>query len=159
MTAIEIIERALESKVIKNSLTYVPDRGATSEELSILSKDLPRFLSESHLSILKKWNGINLDMVRLYGASPSQELRGLSETQYGPLLYFPDAIIFGDDPSGFVYAERSDGKIFALDSSSGGIEIVATSLDDFFTRLVFGEDADQFAGDEWLSEVKRAGLA
>lgn len=160
MTATEVIERVLKTNVLKKSLTYVSERGATIQELSELSKHLPRPLSNTHLSILKRWNGLNLEILRIYGASPIPgELRGLSETQFPQLANLPDTIVFGDDPSGFIFAEAKGGEVISYDVSSDEMEIIATSLDDFFTRLVFGKDAAKFAGDKWLSELRRAGLA
>lgn len=159
MTAIEAIKRVIESKVLKKSLTYLPGRGATVQELAELSDKLPRPLSTRHLALLKHWNGINLDVVRLYGASPTfGELRGLSETQSGPLTKVPGAIVFGDDPSGFIYAEASNGEILSFDSSFGEIKAIASNLDDFFTRLVFGKDAAEFAGDEWMNNLRMGGF-
>lgn len=156
---VETIERVLEAKVLKKSLIYVPERGATEQELAELAKKLPRVLSESHLSLLKRWNGINLDVLRLYGASPAiGELRALSEAQSGLLVSLPGAIVFGDDPSGFVYAETLTGEIVSFDSSYGDLRAVASSLDDFIERLVFGKDADKFAGDDWRDDLRGAGL-
>lgn len=159
MTAVQTIERVLKSKILKESLTYVPGRGVTSQELMELSNKLPRTLSEAQLSLLKRWNGLNLDVVRVYGASPTDgELRGLSEVQSGPLSEISGNVIFADDPSGFVYAETSTGEIISFDSSFGEVKTIAASLDDFFDRLVFGKDADQFAGKDWLSDLRDAGL-
>lgn len=160
MMAVETIERVLDSDILKLSLTYVPGRGATAQELTELSRVLSRQLSTRHLTLLKRWNGINLDIVRLYGATPtSGELRALSETQTGPLAEVPGSIVIGDDPSGFVYAEALTGEIISFDSSFGDVKTIASDLDDFFSRLVFGIDAAQFAGDEWLRDLRKADLA
>jgi hypothetical protein len=58
----------------------------------------------------------------------------------------PGTIQFGDDPSGFMYAERTAGEIVSWDASNGEAKTIATDLDDFLVRLVCGPDADQFAG-------------
>lgn len=158
MGAVETIERVLASGVLTASLVFVPARGATAEELRELSVKLPRALSERHEELLRRWNGLNLDVIRLYGASPTAgELRGLLESQrYGNAAQ--GAIVFGDDPSGFVYIENKDGQIAALDSSLGTQRLIASSLDDFFGRLVFGSDAQHFAGKAWLEELKSRGI-
>lgn len=159
MTPVEIIERVLETQVLKKSLTYIPDTGATLEELTSLSKNLPRELSGSHVCLLGRWNGINLDIVRIFSASSTNtELRSLTESQLGRIEGVTDAIFFGDDPSGFLYLEDSLGEIYSLDSQSGNVRQVAVNLVDFFARLVFGKDAADFAGDDWHRDLKRVGL-
>ena len=159
MTATETVARVLESGLIKRGLMHIPGRGATKQELEALSRKLVRPLSDAHSTLLMRWNGINLDVVRIYAVTPVPgELRGLEEVQAGPLTEIRGAIVFGDDPSGFVYAESLDGTIISLDSSFGTVSVVAEDLDSFFGRLVFGIDAAKFAGDDWFDEVKQAGL-
>lgn len=58
-------------------------------------------------------------------------------------------IDFANDPSGFIYGEDVAGNIVSFDSSCGELEIIASGMDDFFCRLVFGKDAEMFAGKEW----------
>jgi len=158
MTAVETVVRVLESKVLRSSLIYIPDRGATDLEIAALSKHLPRPLSDAHRALLQRWNGINLDVIRVYAASAQTELRSLRDTQAGPFADVKGALVFGDDPSGFVYAEALTGQVICFDSSSGDIKIIAAGLDALFAKLVFGEDAATFGGDEWVEELKRAGL-
>lgn len=159
MTAIDTIENVLRAKLLKASLIFIPQHGATEQALDALSKVLPRSLSKTHLSLLKRWNGVNLDVVRIYGAtSTPNELRGLADVQNEPFSQIPGAIVFGDDPSGFVYAESLDGKIMSLDLSSGEIETIANNMNDFFSSFVFGPKAAEFAGDAWLSKLKKVGL-
>lgn len=159
MAAIDVIERALAADILLPSLTYVPQRGAVKEQLTSISGVLPRPLSESHERLLKRWDGLNLDVLRLYGASPHPgELRGLAEAQIGPLVAVPGTVVFGDDPAGFVYGETKSGEVMSFDSASGQMKKVAESIDDFFERLVFGKDAADFAGADWLYELKSAGL-
>jgi len=74
------------------------------------------------------------------------------------LINVPGAIFFGDDPSGFVYAETLNGTIVSMDSSSGEIKIISSNVDDFFSRLIFGKDASRFAGDDWADGLKAASL-
>lgn len=160
MTATETIELVLKVRLLRKSLVFVPDRGATEPELVELSKKLSRPLSSMHISLLRRWNGLNLDVIRLYGASPTaSELRGIAEAQSGPIVMIPGMVVFGDDPSGYVYAEALSGEVVSFDSSSGESKIVASSLDDFFGRLVFGSDAGEFAGDRWLQDIRSVGLA
>jgi len=159
MTAVDVIERALDAGILIESLTYVPQRGATEGELAKVAGDLRRPLSEGHANILRRWNGINLDVLRVHGASPSPgEIQGLAEVQSGPLADVHGTVVFGDDSSGFVYGETESGEVMSLDLASGQIKKIAASIDDFFVRLVFGKDAAEFAGECWLDELKGAGI-
>jgi len=39
------------------------------------------------------------------------------------------------------------------------VEEKARNIDDFFTRLVFGKDAAEFMGDQWLEDLRASGIA
>ena len=159
MSAIDVIDRALRAKVIREGLTYVPKLGATDAELAALSETLQRPLSRAHASILTRWNGLNLNILRIYGASPTpRELRGLQETQSSALGRIPGVIVFGDDSAGFMYGEAENGEVLQYDTKSDRVKTVASSLDDFFDRLVFGKDAAQFAGEKWQNDLRKVGL-
>jgi hypothetical protein len=159
MSAVDKIERVLRANVLKKALTFIPPRGATDMEIAAAGKALPRPLSARHSALLRRWNGMNLDVVRVYGATETpKEIRALTDAQLSVLAATPGSIVFGDDPAGFVYAELANGQIALWDSDFGDIEIVAANLDEFFDRLVFGVDAEQFAGEEWKLRLEAAKL-
>lgn len=158
-SAASVIERVINSKLLTLGLSYIPERGATEEELAILNSSLPRRLSDSHATLLRRWNGLNLDSIRLYGATPTPgELRGLVESQFEELTELDGAIAFGNDPTGFIYCESESGEIVSVDSQTGKVSHQADTLDAFFGQLVFGPRAAEFAGESWLNEIKAAGL-
>ena len=86
------------------------------------------------------------------------ELRQLSDAQTDMFSGVSNYIVFGDDPSGFMYAEDDGGVIYSVQVSTGDVKELARSLDDFFERLVFGKDAKEFGGQDWEEELRDAGL-
>jgi hypothetical protein len=159
VSAIDTIERVLRAHVLKKGLTFIPPRGATDIEVAAADNALQRPLSARHAALLRRWNGLNLEVVRLYGATETPgEIRALAEAQLPVLAATPGTIVFGDDPAGFVYGELADDRIVIWDSELGGIEVVAANMDEFFDHLVFGADADQFAGEDWKAKLEAAKL-
>lgn len=159
MTTVDFLELVLSKELLIPELVYVPTRGATHLELAMINSQLPRKLSYTHSSILTRWNGLNLDVLRIYGATQTtKEIKGILESQSGFLGKSSDTILFGDDPSGFLFAEDGEGRILSFDSKSDVQKIIASDMDDFFQRLIFGKDAALFGGDDWADEVLKAGL-
>lgn len=157
--AVDKIERVLQANILSKDSMYIPPRGATDIEIAAVNKKLPRPLSPQHAALLRRWNGMNLARVRVYGATATQgEIRALADSQLEVLAKTPGSIVFGDDPAGFVYAELIDGRVVDWDGDYGTIEVTAANIDDFFDHLVFGIDADQFAGDEWKDKLRAAKL-
>lgn len=159
MNAVSRIEKVLSSGVLIPEMLVIPDFGATESEIHEEESNLPRQLSHSHKSLIKKWNGMNLDLIRIYGCGKVHpELNRLSERQSGVLSEGVGNIVFADDPAGFMYAEKNDGSILSVQVSTGEVRDVAKNIDDFFVRLVFGKDARDFGGDEWVEELVDAGI-
>lgn len=159
MSSVTIIEKAIASGVLIEGLTIMPSRGATDVEIVKEEAALPRPLSKQHREILKRWNGMNMDILRLYGCgNVHEELRRLSEAQIVIFSSVENEIVFGDDPAGFMYAEGVDGSIHSVQVSTGEEKKLAVSLDDFFERLVFGQDAKEFGGTDWQEELADCGL-
>lgn len=159
MSAVTIIEKAISSGVLLEDMMVVPRIGSSDSDIKQEEKGLPRPLSKSHISFLKKWNGINLDVVRLYGCgNVHEELKRLSSSQSGVLSELEACIVFGDDPAGFMYAEKDNGSILSVQTSNSEIKEIAQNMDDFFERLVFGKDAKEFAGEDWEEELTDAGM-
>jgi len=159
MSSVTIIEKAIKSGVLIEGLTVIPAVGATDIEVAQEEALLPRPLSVQHKAILKHWNGMNIDVLRLYGcANIHEELRRLSEAQADMFSGLDDVIVFGDDPAGFIYAESADGSVHSVQVTTGEVKRLADSLDDFFERLVFGKDAKEFGGEDWEEELVDCGL-
>lgn len=155
MKAIAVIERALSAGALEPNLISVPSRGATDEEIEEEEALVGQRLSESHKTLLRRWNGIDLEVLRLFGCGPAATQRRLSDAT---MTGVDAAVVIGDDPFGFVYFGASDGRIILLDTDGGAVEEVAADLDDFICRLVFGADAASFAGDDWFHELRVAGI-
>lgn len=159
MSSVMIIEKAIKSGVLIDGLTIIPDRGASDTEIVEEEKKLPRPLSSQHKAILKRWNGMNMDIMRLYGcADVHEELRRLCDSQIDMFSEVEGAIVFADDPSGFIYAESLTGSVHSIQAANGEMKVLAASIDDFFERLVFGKDAKEFGGVEWEEELADCGL-
>lgn len=159
MRAIPVIERVVASGILIPELVVIPSGGATIEELATDASTLGRELSESHTALLRRWNGLNLDVIRLYGCGSCPARTGqLVRMQLGPGTIANGSVAFGSDPAGFVYVETVKGQIQQLDSDGGAISALAEGLDDFLCRVVFGKDAAAWGGDEWFQELRDAGL-
>jgi hypothetical protein len=159
MSSVTIIEKAIKSGVLIDGLTVIPDVGATDVEIAQEETLLPRSLSDQHKRLLKRWNAMNIDVLRVYGCvNVHDELRRLSEAQIDMFADVDNVIVFGDDPAGFIYAESADGSIHSVQASTGEVKRLADSMDDFFERLVFGKDAKEFGGEDWAEELVDGGL-
>ncbi|MFI0416533.1 MAG: SMI1/KNR4 family protein [Candidatus Thiodiazotropha sp.] len=159
MNAVAKIEQALRSGVLIEDLIVVPQSGATDGMIASEEKKLSRSLSSQHKKLLKRWNGMNIDVIRLYGCGPVvDEIDALFNRQSGVLSEQKGNVVFGDDPAGYMYAEADDGSILSVDTASGEVKKLANDIDDFFSRLVFGVDAKDFAGDDWKQELVDSGM-
>ena len=158
MSAVATIERVLGSALLRPTLISVPATGATEGQIARVESRLPRSLSQPHRTLLARWNGLDLDVLRIHGADSSgiDGPRDLASRQDAAAL--PRSIVFADDPSGFVYVEDELGVIWSMDSDGGEAKQVAPDLDAFFSDLVFGRHAAKFMGQSWADELMAAGL-
>jgi len=161
--AVEVIERVLKAGFLSAGLTVIPDRGATRADFDEEERLLPRPLSHVVRRLLARWNGLNLDVVRLYGCG--SVVNGIKRLSPHQLRLAPDELrnldkpmVIGSDPSGFVYVEDTRGPVWSLDTDGGELTRLGDNLDDFLGRVVFGEDAEAFAGGDWVRTLRDAGL-
>ncbi len=157
---IERIEKIINSGILSKNLSDIPNNGATNTMIENEEKLLPRPLSKQHKAFLKRWNGANLDFMRVLGVHPVEsefmeelakeflEWKNLFEEMNNKVIYF------ANDVSGFMYFELEDGSIIQLDTDGGGMEKVAKDMNDFFLNYLFGERANEFMED-WLNELKK----
>lgn len=159
MNAIATIRKVIDSGILESALVSIPSRGATEQEIADEQRLLRLDLCPDHLQILRQWNGVDLEVIRLFGCGEDASPPGrLSENQTPMAVEGVTAIIVGSDPAGFFYSQLADGRIVSIDTDGGENRFVAYGFDDFISRLVFGREADRFAGDEWLVELRRAGI-
>ena len=155
--AIETIERVLSSALLTKELIRVPSRGASREELDDEVQRLGRPLSLGLRTVLARWNGLDLEVIRLYGVgSVEGGIRRLSDEQTG-WRHLPGLVI-GSDPSGFIYLEGQQQEVLVHDTDGGTTKCVASNLDDLLGGYVFGARSASFAGAEWAAELKEVGL-
>lgn len=159
MSAVAKIQSVLDSGLLTPELMFVPTTGATADDIRNEQQLLGRPLCSDQVEILHRWNGIGLDVVRLYGCGDEAKAVGrLSAMQVFGNCGVEGLIVVGADPSGFVYFQAPDKRVFCFDTDGGDFEQISESLDDFFERLVFGPDAATFAGEDWLAELREAGI-
>ena len=155
----ELIRRILSSGFLSENYIRVPSRGATDLEIADTERQLSHPLSDTFKEVIREWNGLDLDVVRICGVGTPE---GAHETVLSYRWLFADGSrhfnAVASDPSGFVYGELPDGSILEWDHDGGGTEVVATSFEDFICNLVFGARASEFAGEEWLEELRDAGI-
>lgn len=159
MGIIEKIQMVIDSSLLSRSLVYVPNFGASDAMLEDAERVLGRKLSLFHRELLKKWNGLDLDIIRFYGCGCNPGPHGsLAENQFELPEVFSSGLVIGSDPAGFLYVEDETGQIFMIDSEGGEISYLATSLNEFICSYVFGERGHEFAGEGWLTELEHNNL-
>ena len=159
MMAIAAIERALASAVLTKTLVVVESRGAMASELRSEQVALGRVLSNLHRVLLERWNGLDLDVIRLYGVGSTEPGIRCLRAEQRDWPEVEGSLIVGSDPSGFIYLERPTGEIWTLDTDGGDEEVVAENIDALFWKHVFGSDAAVFGGEEWAERLLRAGVS
>lgn len=161
---IDKIKKVMQANILSKDLSDIPKNGATLNMIKEEEQSLPRPLSEQHIAFLKEWNGANLDFLRVLGVHPVENefLEELAKenkewedivTEVGH-----GAIYFANDISGFMYFELSDGTITQYDTDGSNDEKLATDMNDFFDNYIFGARAAEYAEQEWLEELKEAGV-
>ena len=156
MSAVNTIELVLGTDLLHRDLIDVPSRGALAEEIVEEESLLPRALTKQHKDLLHRWNGIGLDVIRLFGCGQHSDSRGRLHAMQVPALNSSDgALVIGTDPSGFIYLENRSGVIASYDSDGGDLKRLASSVDELFELIVFGAGANEFAGEEWLDDLRR----
>jgi len=164
MEFINRIEKVIESGILEQGFPRIPKNGATNKMIENEEKKLSRPLSEQHKAFLKRWNGANLDFMRVLGTHPVEnEFMEELAKEYTEWKEIVDevgnkAIYFANDITGFMYFEREDGSIVSLDTDGGSIDKEAEDMNDFFLNYIFGERANEYADTEWLDELKEAGI-
>jgi hypothetical protein len=156
VSAIETIEKALRSGVLISELVRVPAIGATESELVAEESSVGRTFSPQFRALLRRWNGINLDVLRFYGCKGAIT-SAVREVQFSELSQ-NNLLGIGSDPSGFAYCEDQKGAVCSFDTDGGDISYLARDLDDFIARLVFGSDSELFGGPDWADKLKKAGF-
>jgi hypothetical protein len=158
MEMIETIERVIKTRILKESLTLIPDKGASLDNIAEEEALVGRKFSIYHKLFLEKWNGIDLEIIRIYCcATPVNRLKRISDEQFKELIS-NGLMVIGSDPSGFVYLENDKAEIYSLDTDGSEIEFLANNLDIFFADLIFGQNANKFLGDEWKKELINKGI-
>lgn len=160
MSAVETIKKVLSSSLLDEDLVTIPGQGAEANEIAAAEEALGRTLSVQYKAMLSEWNGLDLEEIRLYGCGKTDELIGNLAAQQLPEESGvpPGLVVIGSDPSGFVFLEAEDGGVWQLDTDGGELKQVSSDFDQFISRYVFGPDAHNFSGEEWLEELKSAGL-
>lgn len=165
MDFIKKIENVIRADLLSKNLSDIPLYGVTDEMIQEEEKKLNRPLSNYHKQFLKRWNGANLDFIRVYGVHRTEnefikelaiEYKEWIEEIISDIEGNP--IFFADDTAGFMYFELEDGKIVELDSEFSGLNIIADNMRDFFLNYLFGERANEYMGDEWKQQLKKKGI-
>ena len=165
MDFIERIKKVIESGLLLDELMTIPSSKAIDMIVDAEEKMLPRPLSTYHRAFLNVWNGADLDRVRVHGTGETEEfIKSLSREHQEWKEVIDEVVnkvdekvvLFADDPAGFMYFELESGRIIQLDTDGGSITQVAEDMNDFFLNYLFGKRANEYAGDDWLQELKDA---
>jgi hypothetical protein len=154
MGAVQTIEKVIAASRAKRldlGAVLVSLRGATDAELAELERGVARPLAPAHAELLRRWNGLDLAVLRIHGA-------GTPEPGIRPIGWEGRTLVLASDPSGFVYVESPGGAIIQIDTDGGDHTRVANDFDDFLCGYVFGAQSAKFMGDAWRAELIAAGL-
>lgn len=155
---IATIEKVLASGILIPGLTLIPKQGATTDEIRQEEALIGREFSIHHRIFLEKWNGVDLDVIRIYCCGQSSNrLHRIAGSQFEEISE-KGFLAIGSDPAGFVYLENERAEIYSFDTDGGDIAFQAVNLSAFFTDLVFGQNADQFSGADWKEELRARNL-
>lgn len=159
MDAIALLETIVSPKVLGSGLLLrehisIPVSGATDAEIAQEEAELSKPLSEGYRRFLRRWNGINLDVIRLYGAGEVSP--GIQQLKTMQLPAIDHLLAFATDPAGFVYAEDNTERVVSFDHDGGEIAFVARDFDAFIVDFVFGKDSAAFMGDDWQKQLSSA---
>lgn len=158
MRAVETIRKVLDCGLLEPTLVRVASRGAVDRQVVACETAMGCSISPELRTILFTWNGLDLDVIRLFGAPPLEEgLQSLGSVK--PPAGLAGGVAIGSDPSGFVYFEATDRSVWSWDHDGGRVERLADGVDDFLGSVVFGSGAAHFLGDDWLTELRRRHLA
>jgi len=165
MDFIERIKNIINSGVLDDGFPRISSEGATDDMIEKEEKKLNRSLSNYHKQFLRRWNGANLDFIRVYGVHKTEnefikELAKEYEEWIEEIISDIEGnpIFFADDASGTMYFELEDGRIVELDPEFTGLNVIAEDMQDFFLNYLFGERANEYMGDEWKQKLKDASI-
>ncbi len=145
------------SEFLSKSFIHIPQNGASNDDIKNEEDLLGKCLSEDYKVLLKKYNGINLDIIRFCGVGDTEQyIDRLVDSQ----AHCPkDKLLIGKSPSGLCYLMDNDGKIYWYDTREiDSEELLARSLSELIDDILFGVHAESFAGEEWKEELKQAGI-
>lgn len=157
---VSTIEKVVASGVLIDGLFLLANSGAGSDEIDSAEKMVGHELSSDYKAFLNRWNGADLDVIRLYGCGNVDESLKSIESQSYLIEEFPDFILFGSSPAGFMYLESTlDQKVYVMDAMSSDAPVnICHSFSEFVVEYVFGERSNEFGGDEWKDELLDAGV-
>jgi hypothetical protein len=162
MNIVEKLEQVIASNIIGEELLFAPSKGISKEKMLELDIAFNNLLSEDLKSLLRKWNGLHLDIINFFGFGDPLEgsINSMEENQLKNyhVYNYKDFLAFADDPAAYLYLQSPSGEIYTFDLKNSYMDRVSSSLEDFICNYVFGKRAAEFAGDEWFDEVKAAGL-
>ncbi|WP_182871536.1 hypothetical protein, partial [Stieleria mannarensis] len=113
---------------------------------------------KQHREMLQEWNGIGLEIIRFFGCGTNAEEIGRLGEYVVHNSDMPGVITIGSDASGFAYLEDLSGAVYSLHTGEHRLDLVASDLEEFVCDVVFGSRAEQFAGTDWMDELKEHGL-
>jgi len=150
-----VVEKAIASDLLASSLVVLPESGASVDLVVDLEETLGFPLSPGYKEFLARWNGANLDVVRVHGiASGSSGI----PSAWPFTSYAVAGLVVASDPSGFIYVEAPDHTIHVVDHDGGAKRVIAPDFSAFMTQVVFGSGARHFLGEEWFRELKSRGF-
>ena len=158
-TATETIERIIASGLLTPSLVFLPAAGANRLQIATLEAITVRPLSAQHRALLARWNGANLEVIRLLGTGITDDNIPTIEShlEYARTIA-PGSVPIANDPSGFIYLEMQNGTITCMDDAHENFEQIAIDINHFFSDAIFGIASGSLFGEDWLNDLRTIGI-
>lgn len=156
-----LLARVVDSGILTAENGLPPRRGAYPDEIRTEETLLGISIPSDLRSILTSINGGRLGPIYLWSCGTTAKA-GRELASSNALLRTQCAfsgIAFGQSDSGAFYIRKPDGRVVSVDlATRWQEEDVASSLEDFMTRVVFGRDAGSEWGEDWVQALHLHGL-
>jgi len=157
MNAVSFLEKQIpkffSANLLDQVLVTIPSSGAKLDDIEAEELKIGLSFSNSYRTLLQKWNGLDLDVIRFFGVG-NVTRRILRAAEWQNIYDSTENFLFiANDPAGFSYAENREGHIYSFDHDGGDGERICTNFDYFIIDHLFGKDSNKYMGEKWLAEI------
>lgn len=148
---IQVIKKVIDSDLLIKELCIIPDYGVDDSILKSKNyfKDYGQIETSAYITFLKKWNGMDVDVIKFHGLSHKEGIPEIHFDQEHSLL------IIASDPAGFLYGMDKKGNIYSVDTDFNTKKYVSRSFEEFILQFIFGIESKEFLGNDWYLQLNK----